>query len=190
MQTLWTRGARSARARSSVRRRSAVPRPRPRSSGCTQPSTSYASRRSAAANAAGRPFRSTSQLSVSRSKSRHQSSRSSALTSDSPLAARSSSATAAASPVVAARTVKPSGRNELIEGVREVPEVGELARRPRLAGLAEAVDPDRAQAELRRRGDVVEMALRDVHVATALGAVFREEPLPVAVARLVRADLA
>ena len=43
-------------------------------------------------------------------------------------------------------------------------EIGQLARRLRLGRLVEAVDPDRAQAELVRRRDVVEEARRNVDV--------------------------
>ena len=43
-------------------------------------------------------------------------------------------------------------------------EVGDLAGRLGLGALAEAVDPDRRQAELVRGRDVVEQARPDVHV--------------------------
>src|SRR5438132_12093675 len=55
--------------------------------------------------------------------------------------------------------------------------------------LSVAVDPDRAETELARRHDIVEVALRDMNVPVALRTGLLEELQPVAVARLVRADL-
>jgi hypothetical protein len=50
---------------------------------------------------------------------------------------------------------------------REPRQVGQLARRRRSGRLAETVDPDRRQAELIRRRDVVEEARGDVNVRQA-----------------------
>src|SRR5580765_1890372 len=61
--------------------------------------------------------------------------------------------------------LKPSGSDKLIEGVRERGQIGKLAGRGRLVLLPVAIDPDRLQAELVRRNDVVVVALRDVHVS-------------------------
>src|SRR5207247_1585433 len=87
------------------------------------------------------------------------------------------------------RTVK-SGGDELIEHLGKLGQVAQLARAARLdLGLAEPVDPHRAEAELARRDDVVEMAGRDVNVVLAIGAGLGEEMLPVAVRGLVGAEL-
>src|SRR5439155_16428573 len=55
--------------------------------------------------------------------------------------------------------------------------------------LAEAVDPDRAEPELRRGRDVVVEARADVDMASFRRAGLRVELLPVTVRRLVGADL-
>src|SRR5207244_746844 len=83
-----------------------------------------------------------------------------------------------------------SGRDELIERVRQPRQIRQLARRRWAGSLAEPVDPDGAEAELRRRRDVVEEARADVDVATLRRARPGEELLPVPRRRLVRADLA
>src|SRR4051812_26108597 len=91
-----------------------------------------------------------------------------------------SCATASASASVGRRSLAPSGSDELIERVRQRDEVVQLARGRGLRRLAEPVDPDRPQPELRRRNDVVEVALRDVDVPLAVGSGAFEEHLPVA----------
>ena len=63
----------------------------------------------------------------------------------------------------------------------------QLARRLRARGLAEPVDPDRRQAELVRRSDVVEEAGGDVDVRWTADPLL--ERAPVAERGLVRADL-
>ena len=59
--------------------------------------------------------------------------------------------------------------DELVEDVGKACQIGQLAawRRPRV--LVEAVDPDGGEAELGRRDDVVEVALRDVNVTVWVG---------------------
>ncbi len=66
-------------------------------------------------------------------------------------------------------------------------EARQLAGRRRVAAFRQAVDPDRRDAERRRRGDVVEVALRHVHVGEVSDRV--RERVPVIVCRLVRPDL-
>src|SRR6266508_1084252 len=98
-------------------------------------------------------------------------------------------ATASASSTVGARTTN-SGGDELIEHLGQLGQVTELACRPRLRlGLAETVDPDRAQSQLAGRNDVVKVAGGNVDVVVALGARVCEEALPVRVRGLVGADL-
>src|SRR4249919_1378712 len=82
-----------------------------------------------------------------------------------------------------------AGGDELIEDVRETGQIGQLARWRRFGPLAEAVDPDRADAELVGGHDVVEMALGDVDVAGPVGAGRLVERAPVPMGGLVRADL-
>src|SRR5918999_5455070 len=80
-------------------------------------------------------------------------------------------------------------RNELVEHGAQPGEIGELSRRRRLSLLPEAVDPDRADAELACGSDVVEVALGHVDVARPIRVRPLVEGSPVAVRRLVRADL-
>ena len=68
-------------------------------------------------------------------------------------------------------------------------ERAQLDVRPRPRLFAEPVDPDRAEAELACRRDVVEETRADVHVPSRIGPRARVELLPVLVAGLVRADL-
>src|SRR5580765_2625830 len=79
--------------------------------------------------------------------------------------------------------------NELVQHRRESGQILDLARRGRTGGLAEPVDPDALQPELIRRRHVVVEAGGDVHMAVAVGMGAREELRPVAVSRLVGADL-
>src|SRR6187551_3197234 len=83
---------------------------------------------------------------------RHQSTNSASVESDQPWTAVSTAITnwliAGASSTVAGRTRKPSGRDEAIERLRQVGQVGELARGRRVVSFAVAIDPDRAQPEL------------------------------------------
>src|SRR5260370_19346371 len=118
---------------------------------------------------------------AARSVRRHQSTSSTAVESDQPWttvsAAITSSWTAGASSTVVGRTRKPSGGDELIECVGQAREIVELARRRRLVPFAVPVDPDRAQSELARRSDVVEVTLGDVHMGFAgCGGLREEEP--------------
>ena len=83
-----------------------------------------------------------------------------------------------------------SCRRELVQRVRELADPRERHRRTWIVGLTKSVDPDRRDAELVRRLDVVEEALRDVHVSTSIGPGRLVEDLPMLVSRLVRADLA
>src|SRR5213076_2389305 len=62
-----------------------------------------------------------------------------------------------------------------------------LAGRLRAWRLTETIDPDRAEAELAGRANVVEEARRDVDIGQAAGLAL--ERLPVAERRLVGADL-
>src|ERR671910_2473250 len=80
-------------------------------------------------------------------------------------------------------------RHELVEHGAQPGEIGELSRRRRLSLLPETVDPDRADAELACGSDVVEVALGHVDVARPIGVRPLVEGSPVAVRRLVRADL-
>jgi hypothetical protein len=80
-------------------------------------------------------------------------------------------------------------RHELVEGIREAVEVRKLPGRRGLVPLAEPIDPDRRDAELVCRSDVVEVALGHVNVAVALGAGGLVEGPPMAVRRFVRTDL-
>src|ERR671934_413990 len=79
--------------------------------------------------------------------------------------------------------------DQVLEGPRELLQVGELGGPRQLARLADAVDPHRCQAELLARRDVVEQARRHVRVPLAIGIRHLEEPLPVPVRGLVRAGL-
>src|SRR5919201_3035854 len=146
-----------------------------------------------AANAAISPSRSSTHEPPSKPAQNQKSDRSPAPKVDSPRktssSARTSSAAASRSATPASRTVYASGGDELIEHLRETGEVGQLAGRRRLVPLPVAVDPDRLQAELAGRDDVVKMALRDVHVAFARHVDLCEEALPVRMPRLVGADL-
>ena len=80
-------------------------------------------------------------------------------------------------------------RDEIVERVREARERRERSRRPLVLRLAQPVDPDAGDAELACRLDVVEQALGDVDVVRAVGPGLLAEHLPVALGRLVRADL-
>src|SRR5882724_1351264 len=130
---------------------------------------------------------------AARSVRRHQSTSSTAVESDQPWTATSAAITssliAGASSTVAGRTRKPSSGDELIESLGEVGEIAELARRRRLVPFAVAVDPDRAQPELVRRCDVVEVTLGDMHMPFTRRAGLLEEARPVPVLGLVRPDL-
>ena len=68
-------------------------------------------------------------------------------------------------------------------------QVVQLSVRLRVGGLAEPVDPDRAQVELARRLDVVEQARGDVDVMVTVGSRRLEETLPVSVGGLVGPDV-
>src|SRR6266508_1532086 len=76
--------------------------------------------------------------------------------------------------------------DELVENVRKRREVRDLPVRLRLGLLAQAIDPDRGQAQLPRRRDVVEEACRNMSMPLAVGLRHLEKALPVAVSRLVR----
>ena len=104
---------------------------------------------------------------------------------------------------VAVRTLRPKSRHQdpgyreaglrrddAVEHLRKLGEIGELGRSREVARLAEAVDPDGRNVELPRRRDVVEEAGCDVDVAPGRRIKPVGEDLPVAVRRLVRADLA
>src|SRR6476646_619357 len=79
--------------------------------------------------------------------------------------------------------------NELVQHRRQSGQILDLAGGDRIGPLVEPVDPDALQPELVRRRDVVEEAGGDVRVAVAIGMRTREELRPVAVSRLVGADL-
>src|ERR671937_260591 len=146
-----------------------------------------------AANPAISPARSSTHEPPSKPAQNQKSDRSPAPKVDSPRktcsSARTSSAAASRSATAASRTVNASGGDELIEHLRETGQVGQLARRRRLVPLPVAVDPDRPQAELVRRDDVVEVALSHMHVPATGDVDPLEEALPVSMPRLVRADL-
>src|SRR5262249_3004798 len=117
------------------------------------------------------PSRSATHDASSRFAAHQKSTMSASPKSDSPRSAASSARTiAAAAPTsssVASRTENPSGGDELIERVRQARKVRQLARRRRFGALAEAVDPDALESELRCRNNIVEVALCDVDVAIA-----------------------
>src|SRR4051794_15880926 len=81
-------------------------------------------------------------------------------------------------------------RDHRVQRIRQPPQIPLLPRRRRLAPLPHAFDPDRGDAEFVRGHDVVKVALRHVQVGGGVGLEGPEERLPVAVGRLVRADLA
>src|SRR5437867_7459442 len=128
-----------------------------------------------------------------RSVRRHHSNSSTGVESDQPWTtvstAITSSLIAGASSTVAGRTRKPSGSDKLIERLGELGEINELACRSWLVPLAVAVDPDRAQSELVRRNDVMEVTLGDVHVPVTRRARLLEKAQPVQMLWLVGPDL-
>src|SRR5436309_3377087 len=151
------------------------------------------SRSSTSPNAASRSAKAPTE-SRSRSYRRHQSRTSAGLNSSvassrwAASKALTSSAAPAASSSRSERVPNPSGGDELIEHFGQVTKVGQLAGGPDLAGfLAQAVDPDRGHLELARGHDVVVEARGDVHIRESTVLPF--ERAPVAVRRLVRADL-
>ena len=70
-------------------------------------------------------------------------------------------------------------RDKLVERLRQLLEVMQLARRHRRHLLAEAVDPDDGHAEGDRRSDVVEEARGDVDVSTRVGVAALRKNAPV-----------
>src|SRR5438093_8174500 len=128
-----------------------------------------------------------------RSVRRHQSTKSASVESDQPWTtvstAITSSLIAGTSSAVAGRTWKPSGSDELIERVGKAGEIVELARGGRFVPLAVAIDPDRAQPELVRRNDVVEVTLSNVHMTFRRCCSLLEEARPVQLPGLVGTDL-
>src|SRR4029077_21240441 len=95
---------------------------------------------------------------------------------------RRSSESAAIASTSSALGARNSSGDELIKRVRETDEVGLRARRRQLERLAQAVDPDRQDAELGRRHDVVEVRCGDVDIGEPLDALL--ERAPVSEARL------
>src|SRR5919106_5884513 len=94
---------------------------------------------------------------------------------------------------------KPSGRSrsirrmlpgdQRVEGRRERREVRQLAGARQVARLAEPVDPDAGQSELRARLHVVVQRGGHVHVPLAVGHRLAEEQVPVREVGLVGAGL-
>src|SRR5260221_6168143 len=78
-------------------------------------------------------------------------------------------------------------RDEAVERVGEIAQVGQFGGAWGVALFAEAVDPDGAQAELGGGGEIVEGARTDVDVAILVGMASVEELLPVAGGGVVRA---
>src|SRR6266508_1670018 len=74
-----------------------------------------------------------------------------------------------------------------VQRVGQVSEVRELGGARKLGALTEPVDPHSRQAEFPARRDVVEQRRRDVRMVRAIHPRLLEEPIPVAVRRLVRA---
>src|SRR5437867_3214451 len=83
----------------------------------------------------------------------------------------------------------PSGRDQMLEGRRQLLEVRQLGRSRKIARLAETIDPHGGEPELGTGRDVVEQARGDVHVPGAVRAGLGEEAVPVSVRRFVRARL-
>jgi hypothetical protein len=66
------------------------------------------------------------------------------------------------------KAVRAGGRSrgdDRIERIRQPAQIAELRRTGQRARLPEPVDPHRRHPEVGRRGDIVERACRDVHVA-------------------------
>src|SRR6266545_4749658 len=80
-------------------------------------------------------------------------------------------------------------RYESVQRVGQVAEVRELGGERKLGALSEPIDPHGRQAEFPARRDVVEQRRRNVRMVRAIRPRLLEEPIPVAVRRLVRACL-